>query len=140
MFVCTILFLATGFLLDNQQSNRQLNYKGFYKHAQIRLVKDEKAIELFLNQLQQEAKQKDFYDKELIGNKQETIKGFNFFIYEKGSLRFWSDNQLIPASDKINSWHNHKMVRCKNGWYEVFKRETPTHLFIGMYLIKHQYA
>jgi two-component system, NtrC family, nitrogen regulation sensor histidine kinase NtrY len=64
-------------------------------------------------------------------------KGFVFFILDKDSLLFWSDNN-IPATFLIGS-ENDMVMNSGNAWFRFFATTNGSLRFVGLYLIKFQY-
>lgn len=63
-------------------------------------------------------------------------EGFLFFIYEKDSLRFWTSN-FAPLDAVIDTAAlTPKLLRLKNGWYEVIEKKEKKKRFVGLILIK----
>ena len=70
-------------------------------------------------------------------------KGIAFFIYENDSLQFWTDNHPAVENYMLNVCLEKKIVKLKNGYYQVIKHHqnafSPFQLY-GLILIKNGFA
>ena len=70
-------------------------------------------------------------------------KGIAFFIYENDSLQFWTDNHPAVENYMLNVCLEKKIVKLKNGYYEVIRHSqnaySPFQLY-ALVLIKNSYA
>ena len=66
-------------------------------------------------------------------------KGLTFLIYFNDSLISWSDNQA--AYDDIHKQNipENKLLKLKNGWYEVLQKKEKEYTFYALILIKSEY-
>ena len=70
-------------------------------------------------------------------------KGIAFFIYDNDSLQFWTDNHPAVENYMLNVCLEKKIVKLKNGYYEVVKHSrnaySPFQLY-ALILIKNGFA
>lgn len=66
-------------------------------------------------------------------------QGLLLLVYENDTLSFWSDN-AVPVDPILNraSFHS-RIVRYKNGWYEIIKEDIGPLKVVGLILIKRAY-
>jgi two-component system nitrogen regulation sensor histidine kinase NtrY len=70
-------------------------------------------------------------------------KGLSFFIYENDSLQFWTDNHPAVENYMLNICLEKKIVKLKNGYYEVIKHSENKYSSFQLYaliLIKNGFA
>ncbi|MBS1646039.1 MAG: HAMP domain-containing histidine kinase [Bacteroidetes bacterium] len=69
--------------------------------------------------------------------------GVAFFVYENDSLQFWTDNHPAVENYMLNVCLEKKIVKLKNGYYQVVrhhKNTFSTHQLYALILIKNNYA
>jgi len=67
-------------------------------------------------------------------------EGIIVLIYENETLKFWSVN-VVPAPEKLESqFFSKKIHHFKNGWFEIIRKSAGKKTYIGLILIKHDYA
>ena len=66
-------------------------------------------------------------------------KGLSIFVYQKGSLAFWTDN-IVPVDRELNpsSFHS-RLTRFRNGWYSVQMIEEGEYTIVGLVLLRTDY-
>ena len=72
-----------------------------------------------------------------------TKKGIAFFIYENDSLQFWTDNHPAVENYMLNVCLEKKIVKLKNGYYEVIRHSQNAYSSFQLYalvLIKNSFA
>lgn len=81
--------------------------------------------------LTQEQKSKKLYNDE----------GIVILIYQDDTLKYWSDNS--PAVENLvnDSLLNQRMIRLRNGWFEIISRKDDVgRTYAGLLLVKNEYA
>lgn len=63
----------------------------------------------------------------------------SLLVYEAGSLRYWTDNKVLPDSGSIHKLESGKMYFTGNGWYFLQKRTAGNRILAGFLLIEYQY-
>lgn len=69
-------------------------------------------------------------------------EGLALLIYENDTLKFWSDNSIAVENWMREVCLDTKMVKLRNGWFEVMKPPTnasTTKTVVGLVLIKNEY-
>jgi len=83
-----------------------------------------------------------FSDDSEYYNKLFEKEGFLFLIYEKDTLKFWTDNTVAFGND-LKNLPGSKVIRLKNGWYEAFRSEVVPgnkKTIVGLLLLKREYS
>jgi two-component system, NtrC family, nitrogen regulation sensor histidine kinase NtrY len=68
-------------------------------------------------------------------------EGLSFFVFQKGSVLFWSTN-TIPVPDSLIRRYqtgDKNFVKLLNGWYEILETRDASRIYAGFILIKHEY-
>jgi len=61
-------------------------------------------------------------------------------VYIKDSLVFWSDNSIPFLLNYYTKNNDHSdILRLKNGWYDLHKKNRGDSLIVGLILLKHEY-
>ena len=63
----------------------------------------------------------------------------SFFIYNKDSLSYWSNNSVPLNNLQTNNFFDSTFVNLSNGWYEIIKRRINDQVFLATILIKSEY-
>ena len=68
-------------------------------------------------------------------------QGMVLLIYESDTLKFWSDNSVSVENYMKEICLDDRMVKLKNGWFEVIRKTDDIgRTIIGMLLIKNEYS
>ena len=67
-------------------------------------------------------------------------KGITFFIYEKDTLRFWTDNSITVPEAYSPQLLNRPVIQLDNGWFVVKKKTFGETTLLGLILIKRVYS
>lgn len=144
LIVATVFFLLIFFLGMYYKSsflNDDNHFKKAIQETQQKILEKENEIYIKLDEIILEYEKKDqaalFNNQQLIGFSEE--EKISFFIYEKDSLLFWSDNSLgFPL--KLTHFLNKPFVKLNNGYYQILKKEKKHTSFLAAILIKYEYA
>jgi len=62
-----------------------------------------------------------------------------FYVFNDDSLIAWSNNEVIPNLDLLNSNNSSKIIKLKNGYYLGIKHSYGNNSIIGIFPIEHRY-
>ena len=139
----TILLVALSFILDqiNVKSSTPsaASFEAVLHSKEKRLTEE---MQLLAKQADTKSYDRLFSEKPEYYNQLMEKEGIALMIYENDTLKFWSDNSIA-----IENWIKEvcldtKMVKLRNGWFEVMKPQTnstTTKAVIGLLLIKNEY-
>ncbi len=63
---------------------------------------------------------------------------FSYFVYHKDTLIGWSDAS-VPVTDEKGRIFRSRIIRLKNGWYLIERRQFGDHVYAGLFRIKQEY-
>ena len=141
LFLMGICCLATAMSLNNAVTKQDLLLREARK-LQENLAAKEQIVQGFLNTSVQQAKLKSLAK----GTKQALNflaiypdQGINLLVFQNNSLVFWSAATVFPID--VNTIKEGSSFRqLPNGWYELIKKTTSTHIFVFLIEIKKQFA
>ena len=141
--LCTIfLFFAIlgSKIYFEKQNDLNYIYSGFQKSINETENEVKNSIDIFRNKFDTNTNEGTFWKARfqnlLIGSDNK----ISFFVFKKDSLIFWSDNKIILPDDfKTYLPACDFAIKLKTGWYGFHCRQAGSFLFIGCYLILHQY-
>ncbi len=143
LYVFAIVFFATSFLLEKNFLNDQedfINKEYFHKV----LIQKENEINQIIDTISNQLPETDYF--KLVQGKNPIINpaalkkdGYSIFIYDKDTLRFWSENTVEVSNNFSLSELEQKIVNLNNGWYLVSTKKIEDKVVVGLVLIKHQY-
>ncbi|HEY4799051.1 MAG TPA: hypothetical protein VII99_08255, partial [Bacteroidia bacterium] len=113
-------------------------------HFEKVLDKKEEHAQKELLQLAEQAKKNSY--KEIFSEKPQYYEslfareGLVFLIFEKDSLRFWTDNTVEVENSLSQNNFNNKIILLPNGWFEVEKMSSAGKKLFALILLKREYA
>lgn len=66
--------------------------------------------------------------------------GIAFLVYERDTLKFWSDNSPALEDYLPEVCIDQRIVKLRNGWFEVMHLSEGKKLFLALILIKHEFT
>ncbi len=140
-FSLAVFFIA--FIIEKQLYRKDLNYGGICNEAQKNIRIQENKIDNFLIDVEEKLKTEPGYSRKAnnyLNSLTESITGFSLFVFFEDSLCYWSDNGVQITKSQIDGIGDHESVLLRNGWYELFKRQSGNKLIAALFLIKHEYS
>ena len=68
------------------------------------------------------------------------IHELTFLVYRNDSLLFWSDNSLNIRPSSVHKYETFKVIKTKNGIYDIYKKKFGDKIIITAFRIKEVYA
>src|SRR6185436_12156964 len=136
-----LLFLVSAMLIvasEIIQSHRANEPAALVSIAEKNLHRLENKMEAALGEIS--AIQSDSAFHEYFIHRSWPRYGFSFFCIEHEKITRWSDNETDIGSTLADTSTANSLVHLNNGWYEIFTRRQGDREFIGLLLIRKQYA
>lgn len=140
-FVCGLLSALFGYILSqkNNYTTQQLA-----ETAEIKLHLKEIQASEKLNELSDLLKTQTpdnlFKNGNHLFEMFQDTKGVSFYVYDKDSLCFWTDNQPAVELHAYTNENNVQLIKIRNGWYEYIKHPNSTkYNIVALIAIKAQF-
>lgn len=143
IFIFSIVSFFIAFITEKSLQRKEMNFEGICLEAEENIRKEEKRINVFLNDIQAKLKAQQGYTRivsNYINSLTEKINGFTLFVFYNDSLRYWSDNSVLITAAEVNRVKNQESIQLKNGTYELFKKQAGDKLIVALLLIKYDYS
>ncbi len=143
MLLAALLLFAGAYFTVNREGH---DHSGDLARVQKTLENKEKRAIQEAEELAALAGKKSYFS--LFGSKSQYYeelyedKGIILMMYERDSLRLWSEQSVAVEIYHKGSYGGENMVRLKNGWYQVIARPVPnsTRMAVAMIEIKKQFS
>ena len=143
IFLCTVFLLFAIFgskLYFEKQNDPNHICKGFQESINETEHDVINSIDILRSKFDTNTNPDTFWKPGLQNQLISSNNQISFFVFKKDSLIFWSDNKIIlPVDFKTYLPACDFAMKLKNGWYGFHCRQEGSFLFIGCYLIQHQY-
>jgi two-component system nitrogen regulation sensor histidine kinase NtrY len=137
--ISLLLCLLVSAIIPYFESEK-FQIRNFESKLHEKEVAIEKLIETFAQEIET-SNYNDLFKKKLISYKSLYAKdGFVLLVYEKDSLKFWSDNHIPVENFLLKICLDNKIVKLNNGFFEVRRKELNNKVIIGLILIKNDYS
>jgi len=136
-----ILAIGAAIYLKDRQERNALQFAQLAEQAQEKLQDQIQQLNVVMNHLEPSLS-KTWLTERLIAaqlNHENIPEGSAIFLYDKGSLHFWSDNKTCVDSIQLSELVSGKISFIENGWYYVLINKVNNHQLIGLLPIKQQY-
>ena len=135
LLLCLLLSAIIPLLESEQTHIRNFESKLHQKEVAIEKLIVQFAKEIEINSYD------ELFKKQLISYKSlYNTDGFVLLVYEKDSLKFWSDNHIPVENFLLKICLDSKIVKLNNGLFEVRRKEVNNKVIIGLILIKSDYS
>ena len=139
-FVLAILFVAAA-LFVSWINNLRNDEQYIHEKVQNTLLELDKKMDKTLSMLSDSVTQVSSFAelKSILNEKNIHAFGFSFYVFNKDTLIFWSDNQVPVFDYYFENEFSEPFRNIANGWYEVRKKTIPDYHLIGLIRIKSAY-
>ena len=108
-------------------------------YAQKKILDLEGKIKASLETISTFTTDSEFHEFFIHSGQQE--KGFSFFYFENGALRYWSDNEIVLPDNAISETiPSGTVLPLPNGRYEIFEKITGNKKLIGLILLHQHFS
>ncbi len=130
------IFWLSFFIIYSELLTKEPNYEDITNNFNSSLSKESENLKKYAEILRQE-----FLDNnnELKSLSNKFDKTYNYLIYHKDSLLFWSDVDYPDPGNKLILTDTNKIIHTSNGYFLKHGIETGDYSFIVLFLIKNEY-
>lgn len=141
-FFIAVFLLASAYFINKSrffERNKESAIQLFIETLHEKEGKLEKELSQLIKKSSQQNYETLFLDEKSYYLNLFEEEGLLLYIYEKDSLRFWTSNFAPVPVLTDTGFFRDKLLRLKNGWYEVFYKYEANKFFVGLLLLKTEY-
>ena len=139
--ILAVAFIIAGFFVDNSSLFTD-NYEKETIQFQKVLNNKENKLNEILNNLISKTK-KEGLNSIMLDDRHYSdlyeLDGLSLFIFVNNELRFWSCNNVSINECGVKALSSNKIIKLKNGWYRIIKRDVDNYSFVGLLMLKNEY-